>query len=65
GRKIAQREGIVCIGSLYILIKAKQNHFITSASPLIKRLLEHGYYLDDKLIDTVLLACNEISDLDS
>ena len=61
GRKVAHREGIICIGSLYILIKAKQYHFITSATPLIRRLLEHGYYLDDKLIDTVLLACNELT----
>ncbi len=62
GRKIAAREGVKCIGSLYVLIKVKQNGSIASVVPLIKRLLEHGYYLDSRLIETVLLACNELND---
>ena len=59
GRKVARREGLVCIGSLYVLIKAKQAGLIESVTPLIKRLIEHGYYLDQKLIDTVIDVCNE------
>lgn len=62
GRKIAAREGVKCIGSLYVVIKAKQNGSIASVVPLIKRLQEHGYYLDSRLIETVLLACNELND---
>jgi len=61
GRKIAQREGVDCIGSLYILIKAKQNNYIDSVVPLIKRLLKQGYYLDIALIDSVLISCNEMN----
>lgn len=38
---------------LYVLIKANQSGLIQSATPLINRLIEHGYYLDQKLIDTV------------
>ena len=62
GRKIAVREGVKCIGSLYVLTKAKQNNYIVSVVPLIKRLLEHGYYLNTSLIDTVLIACNEMDE---
>ncbi len=62
GRKIAAREGVKCIGSLFVLIKAKQNGSIASVVPLIKRLVEHGYYLNSSLIETVLLACNELNE---
>jgi predicted nucleic acid-binding protein len=62
GRKIAAREGVKCIGSLYVLIKVKQNGSIASVVPLIMRLQEHGYYLDSRLIETVFLACNELND---
>ncbi len=46
GRKVANREGLVCIGSLYVLIKAKQAGLIQSVTPLLNRLIKHGYYLD-------------------
>jgi len=59
GRKVAHRESVICIGSLSVLIKAKQTGSIASAQPLIERLLQHGYYLDKKLIEQVLTACNE------
>ena len=59
GRKVARRESIVCIGSLHILIKAKQTGRIKSAAPLLNRLIEHGYYLDNSLIKLVLDTCNE------
>lgn len=62
GRKIAIREGLKCIGSLYVLIKAKQMGFIESAVPLIRQLLAHGYYLNSQLIGTVLIACDEMTD---
>lgn len=62
GRKIAAREGVKCIGSLFVLIKAKQNDTIDTVVPLIKRLLVHGYYLNSNLVETVLLACNELNE---
>ena len=61
GRKIAVKEGIKCIGSLYVLIKAKQSKDIVSVVPLLKRLLEHGYYLNASLIETVLIASDEMN----
>lgn len=63
GRKVAHREGLICIGSLYVLIKAKQAGLIQSVIPLINRLIAHGYYLDQKLIDTVLEVSNEYNKL--
>jgi predicted nucleic acid-binding protein len=59
GRKIAMREGVNCIGSLYCLIKAKQNHFIPDVKTRINALLSHGYFLDQSLIETVLQNCDE------
>ena len=59
GRSMARRESLACIGSLHILIKAKQTGRIKSAAPLLNRLIEHGYYLDNSLIKLVLDTCNE------
>ena len=48
-RAVAARENIVCIGSLYVLIKAKQNKLIPATAPLLQRLLDHGYHLSESL----------------
>jgi len=60
GRKIAQREGMKVVGSLFILIKAKQVKYIPSAAPLLDKLKLHGYYMSDSLVRKVLEVCNEI-----
>jgi predicted nucleic acid-binding protein len=62
GRQVAAREGIHCIGSLYCLIKAKEEGFIETVAPKIKQLQLHGYYLQQKLIDMVLSRCQEVFD---
>ena len=59
GRKIAARENIDVVGSLYVLITAKQENLIPAATPLLNRLVEHGYHLDESLIQYVLGACDE------
>ena len=58
-RKAAARENIDVIGSLSILIRAKQENLIPAATPLLNRLVEHGYYLDNSLIQYVSGACDE------
>lgn len=58
-RAVAAREKIACIGSLYVLIKARQEKLIPAAAPLLKRLLDHGYHLSESLIDYVLDTCGE------
>ena len=58
-RNVAAREHIDCIGSLYVLIKAKQEQLIPAVAPLLERLLDHGYHLSESLIQFVLDTCDE------
>ena len=59
GRKVAVRESIDVTGSLYVLIRAKREKLIPEVTPLLNRLLEHGYHLDKSLIKYVVDACDE------
>ncbi len=59
-RAVAIRENITCIGSLYVLIKAKQKNLIPAAAPLLKKLLDHGYHISDSLVNYVLDICDEM-----
>lgn len=59
GRAVAKREGVECIGSLYCLIRAKQNGHIQAVKPRLTQLQEHGYYLAGSLIAVVLESCQE------
>ncbi len=61
-RKVAARENIDSAGSLYVLIRAKQENLIPVATPLLNRLLEHGYHLDKSLIRYVVDICDESFD---
>ena len=58
-RKVAARENINTAGTLSVLIRAKQEDLIPAATPLLNRLVEHGYYLDKSLIQYVVDACDE------
>ena len=58
-RKIAARDNIDIAGTLSVLIRAKQENLIPAATPLLNRLVEHGYYLDKSLIQYVVDACDE------
>ncbi len=58
-RRVAARENIDTIGSLYVLIRAKQENLVPAAIPLLNRLIEHGYHLDKSLIRFVVDACGE------
>ena len=60
-RAVANRENIPCIGSLYVLIKAKQKKLIPAVTPLIDRLHDHGYHLSHTLVSFVLETCGEIA----
>jgi len=61
GRKVARREKVQCIGSLFVLIKAKQGGHIQQVQPALQRLIDHGYFLDKSLIDYVLTVSKEKS----
>ena len=60
-RVVATRENIPCVGSLYMLIKAKQKKLVPAAAPLVNRLLDHGYNLSESLVNYVLETCDEKS----
>ena len=59
GRKVAARENVEFAGSLSVLIRAKQENLIPAATPLLSRLLEHGYHLDESLVQYVVDTCGE------
>lgn len=58
-RKVAARENIDTIGSLYVLIRARQENLVSAVTPLLNRLLEHGYHLDRSLVRYVVETCDE------
>jgi predicted nucleic acid-binding protein len=60
GRKAAKRLGLLIHGTLGLLIAAKNKGIITSVQDCIERIVEVGYYLDDKLIETVLRTAKEL-----
>jgi predicted nucleic acid-binding protein len=59
GRRVARLNGLELIGSLGILIKAKQNQLISSVGESIKRMLESGIYISQELIETALRLSGE------
>lgn len=44
-RKIAEQRGLACIGTLGILIHAKESGLVQRLEPILKRLLASGFYL--------------------
>lgn len=60
-RQIAKNEEIPCVGSLYILLQAKQNQRIDSVIPPLHELIKHGYFLAPDLIQMVLEKGGELN----
>lgn len=54
GRRIAEKIGLKFIGSLGLLKIAKERGIISKVKPFIKRPIDEGYYLDEKLIKQFL-----------
>jgi uncharacterized protein len=61
GRNIAKLNHISTIGSLGILLAAKQKGIIAEISPLLKRLQNSEIYFSEQLFNTVLELADEIS----
>lgn len=59
GRKVAQINQIRIIGSLGILLQAKQKHLIDSVAPYIQRLQNSHVHLSQSAISAVLELANE------
>ncbi len=58
-KKFALLNDIKVIGSLGILIKAKENGYISEIKPLLEKIKKSGIYLTDYIINQVLEICNE------
>jgi len=59
GRKVAKRYQLKVVGSLAVLLQAKENNLIPLVKPLLLKLKEHGYYISEKLIRQILQKANE------
>jgi predicted nucleic acid-binding protein len=65
GRKVAKINHISTIGSLGVLLAAKEKGFIAEVSPLLRQIENSDIYLSTKLIATVLeLAGETLNPLD-
>jgi predicted nucleic acid-binding protein len=62
GRAIAKMNSIETIGSLGVLLIAKQQGLIHEITPLLLKLNNSDIYLSKALINTVLALANESSD---
>jgi len=58
-KKFAQTFGINTIGSLGILLKAKEKKLIDTISPLLTLLKESNIFIDDKTFELVLKMAGE------
>ncbi len=60
GRRIVSGLNINCIGTVGILLKAKQKSLISQIKPLITALQKDHIYITDELIHKVLVESGEI-----
>lgn len=59
GRAVAKAHGIVVIGTLGVLLLAKQRKLLPVVQPLLLQLRTSGYFLDDATIAQVLQLARE------
>jgi hypothetical protein len=59
GRAVARRLGLSVIGSLGILIAAKQKGLIASVAAVIQQMRSNGYYIAESLVREALLRAGE------
>ena len=59
GRMIAKRMGLVIIGLLGVLVKAKELNKITSLRPILERLENVGFRISSKLKNKILNRVGE------
>ncbi len=60
GRRVALEMGLVPIGTLGILVRAKQEKLIVEVQPIMERLIHDlGFFISDELFDAVLEQAGE------
>lgn len=58
-RQVAEGLGIDCIGSLALLLRAKENEIIPSLRPLFSKLVSNKRYFSRQLLDALLAEAGE------
>jgi predicted nucleic acid-binding protein len=58
-RRLAQSLGLTVIGTLGILLAAKQRQLIATVQPSLDALLQHDFRISQRLYEQVLLDAQE------
>lgn len=58
-RQVAESFGVKCIGTLAVLIKAKQKGLINNLKPIFEQLLSVGRYFSKQLLNDILMKFGE------
>ena len=58
-RRLATRQGVPVIGSLRVIVKAKERGLIPLARPALEKLRGAGAYVSDDLIDRAIALAGE------
>ena len=59
GRRMARNFGVATIGTVGLLVLAKQKKHLVAIKPLLDELTRSGYFLGDSLIASALTAAGE------
>lgn len=59
GKKIAQQNNINTVGSLTVLIEAKQAGLISAIKPAIEAIRQSTVFVADAILDAALRVANE------
>lgn len=59
GRRMARNFGVATIGTVGVLVLAKQKELLPAVKPLLQQLAKTSYFLGDTLIASALLAAGE------
>ncbi len=59
GRRMANNFGVTSIGTVGVLVLAKQKKLVADIKPLLDQLTKSGYFLGDNLIASALAAVGE------
>jgi predicted nucleic acid-binding protein len=60
-RKNAESRSVACLGTLAVLVKAKELKLISEIRPLLLQLVEKKRYFSKTLLNIVLSVCDEVS----
>jgi predicted nucleic acid-binding protein len=59
GRKVAKRLGLKVIGTLGLVVKAKEKGIISSGKEVLSKLENHGFWLSERMKNNILRRLGE------